>query len=177
MHKAGDKCPICGIGKIGEKVLRKTFEYKHKSYTIPDYQTFMCDTCGESFTSNEASKRIEKELTDFRRSVDGLLTSHQIKILRKKLGKTQEEMATLLKVAPKTFARYENGQVTQSRIMDQFLRSLDAYPIIIRSLEKEERYEEIIRTEIQIQKKRETSYEKEESRFKSYGDFCYATAA
>ena len=51
-----------------------------------------------------------------------------IKRIRRKLHLTQEQMATLLGGGLKGFARYENGQVVQSRAMDNLLRILDRFP-------------------------------------------------
>ena len=45
-----------------------------------------------------------------------------------KLHLTQEQMATALGGGLKGFARYENGQIIQSRAMDNLLRILDQFP-------------------------------------------------
>ena len=45
-----------------------------------------------------------------------------------KLHLTQEQMATVLGGGLKGFARYENGQIIQSRAMDNLLRILDQFP-------------------------------------------------
>lgn len=131
MLKKGAVCPICGHGKISEKVIVKPFGYKSKKISIQDYHIFECDTCSEKVVSNETLKRTEKILTDFRRKVDGFLTSDEIKRIREKLDKTQTEMAIFLGVGEKNFARYENGQVTQSKAMDTLLRILDTDPTIL----------------------------------------------
>ena len=177
MYKKGDICPICGMGKLDEKVISKTFEYKDKMHTIPGYHTFTCDSCNESFASKKTRRKIEKELTDFRRDVDGLLTSYQIKQIRLKLDKTQEEMAELLGVAQKTFARYESGQVTQSKAMDKLLRVLNFAPYMI-NLFGHVKTEYEIYYEIKQHIKQESDmYKKENSQLIQYGDFCYAEAA
>ena len=67
-------------------------------------------------------------LRDFGRGVDGLLTGADIKRMRRKLHLTQEQMAQVLGGGLKGFARYENGQVIQSRAMDNLLRILDRFP-------------------------------------------------
>ena len=131
MLKNGTVCPICGHGKISEKIIVKPFGYKNKKISIPDYHIFECATCEEKIVGNETLRKTEKILTDFRRKTDGLLASDEIKAIRKKLGKTQTEMAVLLGVGEKNFARYENGQVTQSRAMDKLLRILDTDPNIL----------------------------------------------
>ncbi|MFZ3073408.1 MAG: type II toxin-antitoxin system MqsA family antitoxin [Thermodesulfobacteriota bacterium] len=131
MLKKDSVCPICGHGKISEKVIVEIFRYQKKKISVPDYHVLECDTCGEKIVSNETLKRTEKILTDFRRKVDGFLTSDEIKRIREKLDKTQTEMAIFLDVGEKNFARYENGQVTQSKAMDTLLRILDTDPNIL----------------------------------------------
>lgn len=128
MLKHGDTCPVCGQGTVKEKVVNEAFKYKGNECVIPDYHIFVCDVCEEELVGHESLKGSEKTLTDFRRKIDGLLTSDEIRAIRKRLGKTQKELAEMLDVGGKTFARYENGQVTQSRIMDSFLRMLDECP-------------------------------------------------
>jgi HTH-type transcriptional regulator/antitoxin MqsA len=45
-----------------------------------------------------------------------------------KLGLTQEQLAGIVGGGLKSLARYESGQVCQSKGMDNLLRILDAYP-------------------------------------------------
>lgn len=125
MLKNEDICPICGEGKVSEQVITGEFEYKGKKRSMPDYHIFVCEHCKEQIVAPKTLRATEKVLTDFRRKIDGLLTSGEIKMIRKKLGKTQTEMAALLGVGKKNFARYENGQVTQSKSMDLLIRILD----------------------------------------------------
>lgn len=139
MIKDGDICLVCGHGKMSELLITEVFTYKKHECKIPDYRIFRCDKCAEEFVSPKSLKESEKMLTDFRRKIDGLLTSDEIKAIRKKLGKTQKELAEMLDVGEKTFARYENGQVTQGRPMDFILRALDVHPDLIDSIKSGEK--------------------------------------
>lgn len=141
MYKSGNKCPICGIGKIKEKTVSEEFDYKGKSLVIHDYHIYACDKCEEELVDPKTLRTTEKVLTDFRRGVDGLLASDEIKAIRKKLGKTQAEMAEWLGVGEKNFARYENGQVTQSKTMDLLLRIVGKFPNILNNLTEPNNYE------------------------------------
>jgi len=128
MYKQGDACPFCGGGKLSEKVVEEHFSYKGHSLAVPDYRILECSACGEAVVEKESARRAEKLLKDFGRQVDGLLMAADIKRIRRKLHLTQEQMATLLGGGLKGFARYENGQVVQSRAMDNLLRILDRCP-------------------------------------------------
>jgi len=80
----------------------------------------------------------EKPVKKKRRSKllkEGYLTGDDIKSIRKKLGLTQKEMAEKLGVGLKTFARYENFSVRQSKAMDNLLRILERYPEALDILE------------------------------------------
>lgn len=139
MYKTGQKCVICGKGKLIKKIVNEEFEYKGKKLTIPDYIIYSCNKCKEALVDPKTIRFTEKILTDFRREIDGLLTSCEILQIRKKLGKTQLELAKIFGVGEKNFARYENGQVTQSKAMDNLLRILDEYPVVLNILKPEEK--------------------------------------
>ncbi|MDO9069372.1 MAG: type II toxin-antitoxin system MqsA family antitoxin [Deltaproteobacteria bacterium] len=128
MYKQGDECPLCGGGRLCEKVVEEHFSYKGHSLAVPDFQIFECPACGEAVVEKNSARRAEKLLKDFGRQIDGLLTAVDIKRVRLKLHLTQEQMATVLGGGLKSFARYENGQVVQSKAMDNLLRILDCFP-------------------------------------------------
>jgi HTH-type transcriptional regulator/antitoxin MqsA len=128
MYKHGDTCPLCGGGNLSKIVVEEHFSYKGHSLAVPDYQILECSICGEAVVDKESARRAEKLLKDFGRQVDGLLMAADIKRIRRKLHLTQEQMATVLGGGLKGFARYENGQVVQSRAMDNLLRILDRFP-------------------------------------------------
>ncbi|GBE41723.1 antitoxin MqsA [bacterium BMS3Bbin09] len=134
MYKKGDNCPVCSKGSLSEQVITEEFEYKRKKIQVPNYHVFSCNNCKEELVSPKTIRETEKILTDFRRRIDGLLTSSEIKDIRKKIGKTQTEMSSKFGVSPKTFARYENGQVTQSKSMDILLRIININPFILEDI-------------------------------------------
>ena len=130
------KCPICGAGSLKKEVKTETFTYKGESKDIPNYITWSCAECGEAILDNESLKASGKMLKDFQREVDGLLTGQQIKNVRTKLGLTQTQLAHIIGGGLKSVARYEAGQVSQSKGMDNLLRILDAYPYTLSVIRK-----------------------------------------
>ena len=128
MYANGSICPICGAGELAAKTIDERFTYKGKSLVVPDYLIYECAECGEALVDPATSKKAEKLLKDFSREVDGLLSTADIKRIRKKLGFTQEQMAEVCGGGLKGFARYESGQVMQSKGMDNLLRILDEFP-------------------------------------------------
>jgi HTH-type transcriptional regulator / antitoxin MqsA len=131
-------CPICGAGSLEQSVQTETFEYKGVSRKIPNYITYTCTRCGEAVADNESLKKSGKMLKDFKREVDGLLTGQQIKAIRVKLGLTQKQLADIVGGGLKSIARYESGQVCQSKGMDNLLRILDAYPHTLQIIQRNE---------------------------------------
>lgn len=134
MYKTGQRCVVCGEGKLTQKIVTEKFKYKGKENTISDYCVYECNKCEDVLVDSKTIRSTEKILTDFRREIDGLLTSSEIVQIRKKLGKTQKEMAELLEAGEKNFARYETGQVTQGRSTDLLLRVLDKDPYALDSI-------------------------------------------
>ena len=128
MYEQGSVCPVCGAGALEQKVVEEVFTYKGQTLTVPDYVVYECASCGEAVVNPASSQRASKLLKDFGRSVDGLLIAADIKRIRKKLGYTQEQMAEVCGGGLKAFARYESGQVMQSKGMDNLLRILDEFP-------------------------------------------------
>ena len=166
--KNNDICEICGQGKISKQTETKDFSYRKQKISISNYNLFVCDVCEESIVCPSTIKETEKTLTDFRRQVDGLLTSAQIKAIRIRMGKTQIQMAEFIGVGKKNFARYENGQVTQNKTMDSLLRILNVDPNIFNKVAIFEkaamRFENIRKpTDIKVTKRQDVYMQKEET--------------
>jgi HTH-type transcriptional regulator/antitoxin MqsA len=130
------QCQICGGGPLTKEVLNETFEYKGCSTTIPEYVVYTCSHCGESIVDKATLKKSGHLLKDFRREVDGLLSSGEIRRIRIRLGLTQDEMSEVLGGGAKAFARYESGAICQSKAMDNLLRILDRFPHVVTVIRK-----------------------------------------
>ena len=83
-----NSCALCG-GHTRHEPRKRMIGYRGHNITI-DQPAYYCDSCGEAFLTHNDSKTTEKEITDFKRSVDHLLTSEQIKQIRKKAKITQK---------------------------------------------------------------------------------------
>ncbi len=136
MYEQGSVCPVCGVGALKQKSVEEVFSYKGRTLTVPDYLVYECAACDEAVVDPASSKRASKLLKDFGREVDGLLGAADIKRIRKKLGYTQEQMAEVCGGGLKGFARYESGQVMQSKGMDNLLRILDEFPYVLDAINR-----------------------------------------
>jgi HTH-type transcriptional regulator/antitoxin MqsA len=125
-------CPFCGCIGLKKKIVTETFEYKGKSFDYPNYIIYECPACKEEFVDKQSMKDSGRAIRDFYRQVDGLLISTDIRRIREtKLCLTQDKASELLGGGAKSFARYENSEVIQSKAMDKLLRILDNDPSIL----------------------------------------------
>lgn len=134
-YNIGDICPSCAQGKLERKEIEETFEYKGQRLSIPYYPIFHCSNCEEEFVGEDTIDTVEKRIRDFQRRVDNLLTSDEIVSIRKRLRLTQEKFADKLGISRPTVARYENGQLTQSKSLDIHIRLLIENPTCLSFVE------------------------------------------
>ncbi|HXX81013.1 MAG TPA: type II toxin-antitoxin system MqsA family antitoxin [Thermodesulfovibrionales bacterium] len=130
-------CPICGTGELKKHVTTEQFEYKGRKVPIPNYVTYSCNVCEETIVDDSSLKSSGKLLKKFKREVDGLLPVEEIKRIRKSFGFTQEKWSKILGGGLKGAARYESGQITQSKAMDNLLRILDKFPFALSAIWEE----------------------------------------
>ncbi len=137
MYRNGEKCPICGGGKLRKKTAKVSFDYKGTNCVIENFVSHVCSVCKEGIPDPCTLKRADKLLVNHRRKVDRLLTPDEIKSIRASLKMSQAELARELCVAKKTFTRYENGTVAQSRLADAYLRSLRLCPALLEHVKED----------------------------------------
>ncbi len=137
-YRDGELCPLCNEGNLRKINRDESFSYKGQQLIIPNYTLFVCDKCNEELVAEKTINATEKQLRDFHRKVDNLLTTDEIIAIRKKLGLTQEKLAEKLGVSRITEARYESGQLTQNRSQDIHLRLLIENPSCLISLRSNE---------------------------------------
>ena len=133
----GMHCAQCG--KLGLTFRRTphSFEYKGTTLTIKNYGVFACPACGEEYLDEPLLQETEPQIRNWQRQVDGLLTTDEIKALRKKIGASQAEFSRVLGGGPKSFAKYETGVINQSTAMDQLLRLIRDVPGVWENLKKQ----------------------------------------
>lgn len=124
-YNNGDACPLCDEGALKAKEVDKVVNYRGERLTMPGYPVYYCGHCGEGFVDEETSDRFEKTVRDSHRKVDGLLTSDEIRAIRKKAGLTQDGFAKLLDITRVSVTRYEKGRQTQSMEIDRKIRELE----------------------------------------------------
>jgi len=119
--KCNAKCPVCGEGELTSKTTRSYVEYKGKSKYLPLHFS-VCDYCEIEQTDQRESLENKREMNEFKKSVDGVLTGDEVAKARKTLGLTQSDAARVFGGGPVAFSKYESNDVTQSEAMDKLLR-------------------------------------------------------
>jgi len=117
-------CPICD-GTLKRE--DKTVVYSYKDHTKEILQSGeYCTECKEGFLSPKDLKVSQKAIADFKREVDHLLTTDEIRAIRKKLKLTQEKASVLFGGGVRAFHKYETGENAQSRPLDILLKLMDS---------------------------------------------------
>ena len=93
---------------------------KDSTFTLKILKAF-CKVCGEQVFPYEVGKQNDILIFDEYRRRKGLLTSKQIKDIRKKRGMSQTQLAEFINAGEKTIARYETGTI-QDAIFDLLIR-------------------------------------------------------
>ncbi len=133
MKKRFNFCPACGADKPLVRETRK-IEYRYKGETLTIAQPgAWCTACGEGVLDREDAQVAEKRLVEWRSKVNRRIAM-MIMETRRKLGLSQEEMATLVGGGPKAFAKYETGAVIPSEGMINLVRLLDTHPELLHEL-------------------------------------------
>ena len=120
-------CPFCGEGVLERKTIKETYTYKDQSIEVEQPGEW-CNVCGEGILDSSDLKATEKQIRDFQAQVDGLLSSSEIRRIRKKLKLTQKQAAQVFGGGPNAFSRYERGEATPLRSTSNLLRLLDKHP-------------------------------------------------
>ncbi len=112
-------CPK-GHGPMGQKKLQKEKIFKGVdiSYTM---DAFVCSACGLEAGTVQSAGCVQHAIADAYRAKVGLLTSREIKSLRKTKELTQQQLADGMNVGIASIKRWETGMI-QTKSMDHALR-------------------------------------------------------
>jgi putative zinc finger/helix-turn-helix YgiT family protein len=117
------KCLICK----SKKAVPNTKIAGHKNPMISKILVKLCDTCKKKALNRLILKSSEKNIKEWHAIINGLLTSAEIRRIRKKLKLTQREAALICGGGPNAFSRYERGQRIP-RATSNLLRMLSKHP-------------------------------------------------
>ena len=126
-------CPVCGKGKLVRKVQPQRFRYKGKTFRY-EQPGWWCSVCREGILETGDMEETERQLYDFRATVDGYLTRAEVRRIRKKLGLTQAQAGETFGGGHNAFSRYESGLARPPKSTDTLLRLLDTHPELLHEI-------------------------------------------
>lgn len=112
-------CPK-GHGAMDLKVVNKAMTFKGVDITV-NAEAFVCPRCGLEAGTLQTAGAMQLAIADAYRAKQGLLTSNEIKELRKARNLTQRDLAEIMNIGIASIKRWETGTV-QSGSMDYALR-------------------------------------------------------
>ena len=75
--ETGDRCPVCDIGRLSERIIKKEeFKYKGHKIFISNYHVFSCNNCDNEFVNLKLRKITEKILITFRSLIDEITSKY-----------------------------------------------------------------------------------------------------
>lgn len=119
-------CPETGA-PMRRGIRPLTLEYKGATTTF-DMPGWYSDAAEEAIYTGEDMKVSDRALNRLKASVEGLLSSDEIKRVRQRLGLTQEQAGELIGGGPRAFQKYEADDLLPSRAISSALLLLDRDP-------------------------------------------------
>jgi len=104
------------------------FPVNGEEIAVPNVRHLRCARCDEVVFSLSDARRLREDAIDLYRKRYDLLTSGEIRALRRRLRLTQGELARLLRLGASTISRWEAGRNVQTGAMDVLLRLLRDLP-------------------------------------------------
>lgn len=137
-EKERTRCPQCGQGWLEPRLITRRYDYEDGGRKVPvvaeNLPVRVCSHCNETFSGPEAGRLHHDAIC---RAL-GLLTPDEIRLLRERIGPSQDEFAKLTGIGVATISRWERGRLLQNDAMDRYLRLLDSNPWNVLFLKKEQ---------------------------------------
>ena len=114
------RCFECGKGQLKTQETTVSAAFRGSLFDVRTVAN-VCPKCGYKSIPAKHADNFGVALADAYRRKHDLLTSTQLKEIRKELDLTQEEFATYLHVGVASVKRWEGG-LGQDRAMDQLIR-------------------------------------------------------
>ena len=121
--KVDRTCPVCGTDHVTTFVHRDTFDYGTGESAVSlhvDLPVRRCAECDFEFLDHEAEQLRHDTICNHL----GVLTSTEIRAIRKQHGMTRSSFAEITGLGEATLNRWENGVVIQNPANDRYLRLL-----------------------------------------------------
>ena len=126
MIDTSPRCPSTGATmRRCERAMTLNYRGKTLTFNMPGWY---CDTSEESIHSAQDMKVSDRMLNRLKAEAEQLVTSQEIRRIRKKLNLTQVEAGELIVGGTRAFQKYELDDVLPSRAISSALLLLDRDP-------------------------------------------------
>lgn len=115
------KCAMCGNSEHIPNA-------KNQNTKIGKLLNKICTHCRKKTLKRIGDQPTSKTINDLYATINGLLTSHQVRQIRKRLNLTQKEAAQICGGGPNAFSRYERGETIPTKSTSNLLRLLLKHP-------------------------------------------------
>ncbi|HUX10335.1 MAG TPA: type II TA system antitoxin MqsA family protein, partial [Terriglobia bacterium] len=120
-------CVECGRANLEPAMVRLTGNVRGQEYTV-GMEGLKCPLCGYETIEGPQMAEFGRLLADRYRADHGLLTSVEIRSLRKRLGMTQDEFARHVGVGVASVKRWEMGKIQDQRSNECIIRKTELEP-------------------------------------------------
>lgn len=125
------ECEICGSRNGGTQLQELRFDYgkgNDKAEIVATVPVDRCNDCGEEVLGHGAEAIRHEAVCRHL----GVLTPLEIRELRRSLGLSRDQLATLTAIGSASIARWESGTHIQNAAMDRYLRLLSLPDVVAR---------------------------------------------
>jgi putative zinc finger/helix-turn-helix YgiT family protein len=123
-------CSNCFNAEYETKTISKNLVINNQKVTIPNVQCEICPKCNDIVFTHKQSLELDKKRINVEFSSKPILTPHQLRLLRKVLNLTLEEICDLLHIGKNTYGRWERGEVEITPSMNLLVHNLiDKSPV------------------------------------------------
>jgi putative zinc finger/helix-turn-helix YgiT family protein len=95
-----------------------------RQHTIHGVECNKCSSCGDIIFTHQQSLALDKKRINLEFSSKPVLTAHQLKLLRKILNMSLEDVCDLLHIGKNSYGRWERGEVEISPSMNLLVHQL-----------------------------------------------------
>jgi len=121
------KCSECGsVVEVSSAPV--PFEVRGETLLVSGVEHGLCSGCGEVYLSIDSAEQLQVAAIGMSKAAKRLLSSQEIRNLRRSLSLSQAAFEDLLGIGAKSVVRWEKGTVFQSATADRLMRLIRLMP-------------------------------------------------
>lgn len=135
------RCPIDGARMIrDERKITLSYRGFEDTVMLPGWY---CSECGESVHNGEEMKISDRVLRELKAKASGVFPPETIRAIRTRLNLSQVRASELIGGGPRSFQKYESGEVAPSQAICRMLYLLTKHPEMVQELQALQSFSEL----------------------------------